>query len=36
MANQLSVAKVNSILTLHERGYSFRRIAKMLRVCSGP
>jgi len=32
MANYLSVAKVHSILTLHERGYSQRRIARMLGV----
>lgn len=32
MANQLGVAKVHSILTLHEQGHSFRQIAGMLGV----
>jgi transposase len=32
MANQLSVAEVQSILTLHERGWSDRRIARELGV----
>lgn len=32
MANRLSVAKVHSILTLHARGWSYRRIAKALGV----
>ena len=32
MANQLSVAKVHSILTLHERGHSQRHIAALLGV----
>ena len=32
MANQLSVAKVHSILTLHERGWSQRRIARELGI----
>jgi transposase len=32
MANQLSVAKVHSILTLHERGHSHRSIATLLGV----
>ena len=32
MANQLSVAKVHSILTLHERGWSQRQIAASLGV----
>jgi transposase len=32
MANQLSMAKVNAILTLHASGHSQRRIAKLLGV----
>ena len=32
MANQLEVAKVNSILVLHRRGWSCRRIAAALDV----
>lgn len=32
MANQLSVPKVHSILTLHERGCSQRQIARHLGV----
>ena len=32
MANRLSVAKVHSILTLHERGWSRRRIARELGI----
>ena len=32
MANQLSVAKFHSILTLHERGWSQRRIARELGI----
>ena len=32
MANQLKMAQVHSILTLHERGWSYRRIARALGV----
>jgi len=32
MANQLKMAKVHSILTLHERGWSFRRIGRALGI----
>jgi len=32
VANQLKMAKVHSILTLHERGWSFRRIARALGI----
>ena len=32
MANQLTMAKVHSILTLHQRGWSNRRIARALGI----
>jgi len=32
MANRLSMAKVNAILSLHQSGHSNRRIAKLLGV----
>ena len=32
MANQLKMAQVHSILTLHERGWSFRRIGRELGI----
>jgi len=32
MANELKMAKVNIILTLHEQGWSFRRIARELGI----
>ena len=32
MANQLKMAKINAILTLRERGWSCRRIARELGV----
>ena len=32
MANQLKMAKVHSILTLHQQGHSYRRIAELLGV----
>ena len=35
MANQLSMAKINAIQTLHQSGHSNRRIAKLLGVDRG-
>ena len=35
MANQLSMAKVNSIETLHQSGHSNRKIAKLLGIDRG-
>ena len=32
MANELKMAKVHSILTLHQQGHSYRRIAELLGV----
>jgi len=32
MANQLNMAKVNAILTLYERGWSYRRIGRELGI----